>query len=224
MRIPGRLWLAWAIVLWWSAAAASQEAGKVRVACVGDSITYGAAVEDRANNCYPAVLGKLLGDKYEVRNFGVSGATMLKKGDKPYWKEKAFTQAADFAPNIVVIKLGTNDTKPQNWKHKAEFEADARAMVRHFKELAGKPKVFVALPAAVPTSASTRRACGRRSPSSRRSPGRRARGSSTCTRPWPRRISSPATGSTPTPPGRRRSPRRFTRRSSERRPSFHIRT
>jgi len=149
MRFPARLFLAWAFVLGWGAAASSQEGGKVRVACIGDSITFGAVVEDREKNCYPAVLGRLLGEKYEVRNFGVSGSTLLKKGDKPYWKEQAFTQAADFNPNIVVIKLGTNDTKPQNWKHKAEFEADARAMVRHFKELAGKPKVFVALPVAV---------------------------------------------------------------------------
>ena len=149
MRLPAGLWVAWAVVLGWGGAASSQEGGKTRVACIGDSITYGAVVEDRANNCYPAVLGKLLGEKYEVRNFGVSGSTLLRKGDKPYWNEKAFTQATDFNPNIVVIKLGTNDTKPQNWKHKAEFEADARAMVRHFKELPGKPRVFVALPVAV---------------------------------------------------------------------------
>jgi lysophospholipase L1-like esterase len=149
MRIPRRLFLTFALALAGAASASSQEGGKIRVACVGDSITFGACVADRGNNCYPAVLGKLLGDRYEVRNFGVSGSTLLKKGDKPYWKEKAFTQATDFNPSIVVIKLGTNDTKPQNWKHKGEIEADARAMVRHFMELAGKPKVFVALPVPV---------------------------------------------------------------------------
>jgi lysophospholipase L1-like esterase len=149
MKVPGRHFLSWVFVLGWATAASSQEGGKVRVACIGDSITYGAAVEDREKNCYPAVLGKLMGEKYEVRNFGVSGSTLLKKGDKPYWKEGAFMQATDFNPAVVVIKLGTNDTKPQNWKHKAEFEADARAMVRHFKELAGKPRVYVALPVAV---------------------------------------------------------------------------
>ena len=138
------------------AASASQVEGraavpaeKPRVACVGDNITYGAAVDKRETNSYPAVLGRLLGPGYEVRNFGVSGATLLKKGDKPYWKEKAFQQAADFGANIVVIMLGTNDTKPQNWKHKAEFEADARAFVQHFKTLPSKPKVFLALPVAV---------------------------------------------------------------------------
>src|ERR687894_708126 len=85
-------------------AISAQAAEKVRVACVGDSITYGAGVEDREKNCYPAVLQSLLGDRYEVRNFGVSGATLLTRGDKPYVKEKAYRAALDFKPHVVVIK------------------------------------------------------------------------------------------------------------------------
>jgi lysophospholipase L1-like esterase len=122
---------------------------KVKVACVGDSITFGSRVEEREKNAYPAVLGRLLGDGHDVRNFGVSGATLLKKGDKPWWKEKAFAAATEFQPQIVVIKLGTNDTKPQNWKSKADFEADLKALAEHFRGLPSKPKVYVCLPAAV---------------------------------------------------------------------------
>jgi len=121
----------------------------VRVACVGDSITFGAGVQDRAKNSYPVVLGTLLGPGYDVRNFGVSGATLLKKGDKPYWKLGAFKQATDFAPNIVVIKLGTNDTKPQNWKHAADFGPDLAAMADHFAALPSKPAVWLCLPVPV---------------------------------------------------------------------------
>ena len=66
-----------------------------RIACVGDSITYGAAIRDRANHCYPKVLGDLLGKGYTVRNYGVNGATLLKNGDRPYWKLGAFKQATD---------------------------------------------------------------------------------------------------------------------------------
>ena len=80
---------------------AAQDGKKIRVACVGDSITYGAAVKDRKTNCYPMVLGRLLGDGYEVRNFGVNGATLLKKGDKPYWNLGAFKKATAFAPHFV---------------------------------------------------------------------------------------------------------------------------
>ncbi|MBI3877786.1 MAG: hypothetical protein HY300_17805 [Verrucomicrobia bacterium] len=121
----------------------------VRVACVGDSITFGAGVEQREKNNYPKVLGDLLGDKYEVRNFGRSGATLLKKGDLPYWKTPEFKNATEFAPDIVVIKLGTNDSKPQNWAHKEDFAADARALVEHFQALPCKPRVFVCLPVPV---------------------------------------------------------------------------
>ena len=130
-------------------AAACAAAGTVRVACIGDSITFGAGIRDRAKNSYPAVLGRLLGDGYDVRNFGVSGATLLKKGDKPYWKLKAFQQASDFQPNVVIIKLGTNDSKPQNWRHKADFDGDLRALADHFTALPSKPTVWLCLPVPV---------------------------------------------------------------------------
>jgi len=121
-----------------------------RIACVGDSITYGAAIRDRANHCYPKVLGDLLGKGYTVRNYGVNGATLLKNGDRPYWKLSAFKQATDFGPNVVILKLGTNDTKPQNWgKVGKEYEADLRAMVTHFKSLPTKPMIYLCLPVPV---------------------------------------------------------------------------
>ena len=121
-----------------------------RIACVGDSITYGAAIRDRANHCYPKVLGDLLGKGYIVRNYGVNGATRLKNGDRPYWKLGAFKQATDFGPNVVILKLGTNDTKPQNWgKVGKEYEADLRAMVTHFKSLPTKPMIYLCLPVPV---------------------------------------------------------------------------
>ena len=121
-----------------------------RIACVGDSITYGAAIRDRANHCYPKVLGDLLGKGYTVHNYGVNGATLLKNGDRPYWKLSAFKQASDFGPNVVILKLGTNDTKPQNWgKVGNEYEADLRAMVTHFKSLPTKPMIYLCLPVPV---------------------------------------------------------------------------
>jgi acyl-CoA thioesterase-1 len=122
---------------------------KIRVACVGDSITFGSGVKDRDANSYPAVLNRLLGDGYEVRNFGVSGTTLLKSGDKPYWKQKAFADVKAFQPNIVVIKLGTNDTKPQNWKHKDQFAGDLSALADEFAALPSKPTVLLALPVPV---------------------------------------------------------------------------
>ena len=87
---------------------------KIKVACVGNSITYGAGIVNREKNSYPAQLQVYLGDKYEVRNFGSNGATAFHEGDYPYVQTEAYKQAIAYSPDIVFIKLGTNDSKPQN--------------------------------------------------------------------------------------------------------------
>ena len=121
----------------------------VKVACIGDSITFGYGIKGRNENSYPAQLGKMLGKSHEVRNFGVSASTMLKKGNKPYWTLKQFQAAQDYQPHIVVIKLGTNDTKPGNWKHKAEFAPNYIEMVKRFQALESKPAVWICYPVPV---------------------------------------------------------------------------
>ena len=118
----------------------------IRIACIGDSITYGASIENRTRDCYPAQLGRMLGEKWQARNFGVSGATLLKKGDLPYWNQQAFKDALAYNPNVVVIKLGTNDTKPQNWKYKDQFAADYADMIDRFAELPSSPRIWICQP------------------------------------------------------------------------------
>ena len=87
----------------------SSYSGTIKLACIGNSITYGYGIEDRDRDSYPAQLDRMLSDRWEVQNFGVSGATLLKDGNKPYWNESAFAAALAFKPDIVVIQLGTND-------------------------------------------------------------------------------------------------------------------
>lgn len=60
----------------------------IRVACIGNSITYGARIKNRDRDSYPAVLSRMLGEAYWVKNFGVSARTLLNKGDHPYMNEK----------------------------------------------------------------------------------------------------------------------------------------
>ena len=120
----------------------------VRVACIGDSITQGSGAEK--GKSYPTQLQGLLGESWVVGNFGVSGRTLLKKGDFPYWKEAAYQKALAFKPDVVVIMLGTNDTKPQNWKHEAEFVADYTELVKSFQALESKPRVYLCRPCPVP--------------------------------------------------------------------------
>ncbi len=118
----------------------------IKVACIGNSITYGAGIADRPRDSYPSQLQRMLGDRWVVRNFGVSARTLLKKGDYPFWNEEAYAQAKAFLPDVVVIKLGTNDTKPQNWKFRNEFYADYKAMVKELKALPSHPQIFLCKP------------------------------------------------------------------------------
>ena len=118
----------------------------VRVACIGNSITFGAGIRNRSRDSYPSVLARMLGDNYWVKNFGVSARTMLNKGDHPYMNEPAYKNALAFNPNIVVIKLGTNDSKSFNWKYKADFMKDAQTMIDAFKVLPSQPKIYLCYP------------------------------------------------------------------------------
>ena len=125
----------------------AQEATEViRVACVGNSITFGAGIANRDRDSYPSVLGQMLGRGYEVRNFGFSARTMLMKGDNPYMKEERYRQALDYNPDIVTIKLGTNDTKPQNWRYKSDFKKDMETMIRTLRALPSKPEIYLCYP------------------------------------------------------------------------------
>jgi len=125
------------------------EGRTVKVACVGDSITFGAGVENRETRSYPARLAEYLGVSFDVRNFGRSGATLQKSGDLPYWTTPEFAAANEFQPDVIILKLGTNDTKPQNWQDIATFTRDFRAMLDHFRGLKSKPQIWVCTPVPV---------------------------------------------------------------------------
>lgn len=95
--------------------------GQIKVACVGDSITYGHGISGWSKNNYPSVLSDKLGEKYCVRNFGVSGSTAQSTGDKPYLQTKRFSQLKEFKADIIILMIGSNDSKPENWQGAEEF-------------------------------------------------------------------------------------------------------
>lgn len=119
---------------------------KIKIACVGNSITYGAGVADREHNSYPAQLQNMLGNGYDVKNFGRSGVTLLKKGNNPYWQTKEYREALAYNPDIVFIKLGTNDSKAVNRPFYNEFVQDYKELVQSFQTLPSRPRVVLLLP------------------------------------------------------------------------------
>ena len=115
----------------------------IKVACVGNSITYGYGIENREQNSYPSVLQRQLGKSYEVENFGHSGATLLSKGHKPYIQQEEYKKALAFAADIVVIHLGINDTDPRNWpNYRDDFVKDYLSLIASFKKANPKARIL----------------------------------------------------------------------------------
>lgn len=117
---------------------------KIKVACVGNSVTYGAGIENREVNSYPAQLQRMLGDGYEVMNFGKSGATLLDKGHRPYREQEEYRAALDFAGDRVVIHLGLNDTDPRNWpNYRDNFVGDYLSLIESFRRANPQCKIWI---------------------------------------------------------------------------------
>jgi len=118
---------------------------EIKVACVGDSITEGAGIQKQSEDGYPVVLDHLLGGGYSVLNCGRSAATMLRSGNLPYWKCNELSNVFAYNPDIIIIKLGTNDSKPINWNEEL-FKEDYQSMIDTFRSLPSNPDIFLCLP------------------------------------------------------------------------------
>lgn len=125
-----------ALVAWFSTNI--PEPNTISVACVGDSITEGSR--------YPQDLGELLGSNFSVGNFGVGLATVCSGSAKPYINQTVFTQAKEYAPDVVVILLGTNDAMPIYQQYLANFASDYKELIDAFQTLDSKPKIYLVVP------------------------------------------------------------------------------
>lgn len=122
-------------------------AQKIKVACVGNSITYGYGFSNPSAQSYPGQMQMLLGtNDWEVKNYGSSGRTMLKAGGYSYWDDPLYKSALAYHADIVIIGLGTNDSKRWLWDSEgSNFERDYVAMVRSFEALSPKPAIWIYL-------------------------------------------------------------------------------
>jgi len=120
--------------------------GEIRVACIGDSITNGCFVPGCFFRSYPAKLQRLLGKEYHVENFGLNGRSVQSSADKPYNAETEYAKSLKFCPDIVIIMLGTNDTKKCNWISGECFEAEYRILMNSYLNLDSRPRVILCKP------------------------------------------------------------------------------
>lgn len=123
---------------------------KTRIACVGDSITFGHGVIDtRKRDAWAYVLGRKLGDAYQVINYGFSGTTLQREGDLPYRRVGFLKKLKKAEPSVILFMLGTNDSKPYNWsepRYRAQYEETISELPAgawpHKLALMAPPKAF----------------------------------------------------------------------------------
>ncbi len=131
----------WLLLALFVLSSASEAHSPRRVACVGDSITYGMGIDDRGRLSYPAVLERLSEGRFVVGNFGVSGSTVLPIPHRAWVQTQACRDAIDFAPDIVVIMLGINDLAHPGLHNR--YPDELRRLVERFLRLPAAPHVFV---------------------------------------------------------------------------------
>ncbi len=117
--------------------------GQIKVACIGDSITYGHGVDDWEKNNYPAQLQSMLGEEYHVANFGSSGACVNPDGDQPYRDRAVYAESLAYDADIIIFMLGTNDSKPENWTNMDEFTDDYMTLLSTYLESGKQPQVYI---------------------------------------------------------------------------------
>ena len=125
--------------------AAGKAKTPIRVACIGNSITYGYGLSDREHQAYPVLLQQKLGKLYQVQNFGKSGTTLLTRGHRPYIQQEEYKQALAFRPDIAVIHLGVNDTDPRNWpNYQDDFISDYRHLIDTLRIANPRVRILIA--------------------------------------------------------------------------------
>ena len=116
-----------------------------RVACIGDSITWGFTLLNPWKQSYPALLQEKLGAEYEVRNFGYNDASARFDADTPYVTKRVYRDSLAWNPDIVLVMLGSNDTKRHNWDPEI-FRRDYGQILDSYLNLPSKPLVIAVAP------------------------------------------------------------------------------
>jgi len=121
----------------------------IRVACVGDSITFGSGIGNPTSDSYPSQLSRLVGPLFDVRNFGVPGASVVngllqqRTGwDRGYINQMAYQRSAVFGPDIVICNLGINDVTNERFSVD-EFVEDYVALIESYRALPSEPTVII---------------------------------------------------------------------------------
>ena len=130
---------------------------KIRVTCVGDSITWGVGASN-ADADYPSQLQSVLGtDEFIVTACGASGAFACESTDLcwfPYITSNEYQQSLVSNPDVVMILIGTNDAAEsmcwgkikQGVDVESAFRTGYENLIKTYLNLESKPRVILGTP------------------------------------------------------------------------------
>lgn len=125
----------------------------VKIACVGDSITYGYGADNPSAQSYPAQLQKMLGDGYKVGNFGKSSAYALDADNKynvkdaslSYRNTSEYKMSLRYKADVVILMLGSNDVRGMTCDEaRAELVAAIKGFAEEYAALPTVKAVYIA--------------------------------------------------------------------------------
>ena len=119
------------------------EPGQIKVACIGDSITYGHGIKNWPKNNYPVLLQELLGNSYHVQSFGVSGRAVQDNSDQPYRALPHYEESIAYDADIIIFMMGSNDTKPENWFGEEAYKSALVDLLNDYTQGEKKPVIYV---------------------------------------------------------------------------------
>lgn len=122
---------------------AGQAGAKTEVACIGDSITLG--VGSDGGRDYPEYLQELLGEEYQVYNYGVKGRAILPDSRHPYQRESCYQTSREQKADLYLIMFGSNDIWEESWD-KDIFGQELERFVRSYQEVSEHTCVYLIKP------------------------------------------------------------------------------
>jgi lysophospholipase L1-like esterase len=113
----------------------------IRITCVGASDVSSPTPYGTPN--WPDYIAPMLGYEYAITNCGASGTTMIQIGNSPYWNTQQYTDGLNSSPDIVIIMLGSNDSKPYNWIYQTNYTPDYEIMINQYRNLPSHPRIYL---------------------------------------------------------------------------------
>ncbi len=117
---------------------------ELRVACVGDSTTWGTHATRAEGVTYPDYLAKLGRRTLQVRNFGVGSTTLLRRSGRAWCDTGELENALAFQPDIVIVMFGVNEISHPELLD--DFLPDAIWLVEQFKHAMPNSCIFLSTP------------------------------------------------------------------------------